>query len=538
MNSLTAGEATLTTTVSFTDPLGQQQSWTDAVRTVYVNTQAVPPAGTVWVHQTTGLPSTGCGTNASACMAPSTTPLTNVNAGNLTINLNRENQLVTGVGAMLTDSAAVELTSLPTSDLDKVMSNLFSAAGGAGISLLRIPIGPNDFSPSDFSYQSSNGSPFNLYADPDEADILQVLNLAKQINPNLVIIASPWTAPPWMKTNDTSYTAAGGNTLKQNCKEVNKSYCSAYASYLVDFVEAYAAKGIRVSYLTVQNEPGNTAATTSPGMIMTEPEEQGFIDNYLNPELSHAGLSTQVLGFDWNWDDAKAWKLSDLLSSDAVAGTAWHCYDGDASEQSDFAHYSSDLDFITECSGHTNKKDPAGTDVITDDVNNFASNFDWAAKNLIAEGLDNWASGVIVYNLALNDECGPQLPSPGYTAGAPSCMQSPKKSSQCRSCTGLVTVMGGATDKFCSDPVCYNVDYWVLAQASSAFIPGAREVPIKMKKGLSNLYAAAALNPDGTIGLFVSNQASTSQTITVNAGGEGFTFSVNAESVASFGWLE
>ena len=81
-----------------------------------------------------------------------------------------------------------------------------------------------------------------------------------------------------MKTNATSYTAAGNNTLNGNCQQTSKqTNCSAYATYLKDFVDAYAANGIDVNYLTAQNEPGNTLATTSPGMMMTESEESGFI---------------------------------------------------------------------------------------------------------------------------------------------------------------------------------------------------------------------------------------------------------------------
>src|ERR1700728_2371848 len=106
---------------------------------------------------------------------------------------------------------------------------------------------------------------------------------------------------------------------------------------------------------------------------------------------------------------------------------AWHCYTagkdgGSAASQSAFSKF---LNFITECSGSDTA---AGTDVVTYDVDNFASNLDWASKNLITGGLDDGASGVVFYNLALNDECGPQLPPDG----APSCMGSPKGSSQCR----------------------------------------------------------------------------------------------------------
>ena len=130
MTGLTAGEATLTTTVYFTDPLGAGQSWTDSGRTVFVNTQAVPPPDTVWAHETSANPSMNCGTNPTYCMAAQTPlSLKTESKGNLTIKVSEEHQTIAGFGAMLTDSAAVELTSLPTSELNEVMSNLFDRGG-------------------------------------------------------------------------------------------------------------------------------------------------------------------------------------------------------------------------------------------------------------------------------------------------------------------------------------------------------------------------------------------------------------------------
>ena len=103
--------------------------------------------------------------------------------------------------------------------------------------------------------------------------------------------------------------------------------------------------------------------------------------------------------------------------------------------------------------------------------------------------------------------------------------------SGCSDCRGVVTI-GGSNGA--GTNVNDNVEYWLLAQASAAFIPGARELTITNQKSLAkkDIYAAAAYNPDGTIGLYVSNQSNEAQPISVDAGGSGFTFSVNPETVS------
>jgi glucosylceramidase len=314
---------------------------------------------------------------------------------------------------------------------------------------------------------------------------------------------------------------------------------AAYANYLADFVMQYRSDfGINISYLTVQNEPGNTSATTSPGMVMSGAQESSFINDDLDNALS--GLSTQILGYDWNWGDAQGWGLTGLLKSTPVAGTAWHCYDGTVSSQLSFSHSPGESDFITECSGHTNAAaTPPSTSypyspptVDADNAANFAGNLNWDSRNLVTGGLDNWASGVQFFNLALDNRCGPQLPSPGYPEGAPGCIKSPPNSSQCRSCRGIVTVLGSTVN--------YNVEYWVLVQAAAAFGPGMDDIRVEVGAGSwcsSSLCAAAGVNPeDGSLGLYVSNQSSTPQTFTVDAAGEGFSYTLPASSVASFRW--
>jgi len=67
-------------------------------------------------------------------------------------------------------------------------------------------------------------------------------------------MASPWSAPAWMKTSGSLI----GGTLKPE-------YYDAFARYLLRYVDAYAQAGVPIFALTLQNEPGFTP-TDYPGM--------------------------------------------------------------------------------------------------------------------------------------------------------------------------------------------------------------------------------------------------------------------------------
>ena len=112
-----------------------------------------------------------------------------------------------------------------------------------------------------------------------------------RINPAVKIIASPWSAPPWMKTNG-SYVAG---RLKP------ESY-SAYARYFVKYVETMRGHGIHVSAVTPQNEPHNPR--NEPSMVMTAAEQADFIKGYLGPELRKGAPETEILCWDHNCDGA------------------------------------------------------------------------------------------------------------------------------------------------------------------------------------------------------------------------------------------
>jgi glucosylceramidase len=141
-------------------------------------------------------------------------------------------------------------------------------------------------------------------------------------------------------------------------------------------------------------------------------------------------------------------------------------------------------------------------------VDNFAYYLGWNSQNLIVGGLNNWASGVQLFNIAENQYYGPQ-------------------NGGCNNCKGVVQVDTN------TDALSYTVDYYLLTEASSVLDSGATIISTNSSNGLQ---AVAGLNPDNTTGLYVSNSTANGLTFTVDDGGEGFTYTIPALSVASFRW--
>ena len=104
-----------------------------------------------------------------------------------------------------------------------------------------------------------------------------------------------------------------------------------------------------VDAVTLQNEPQNRFPFEYPGMDFRDPEEARLIKS-VGPAFQNAGIDTKILGYDHNWslhpDDVgrrrgrtREYRIPSVLDDPEakrwLAGTAFHCYSGDPSAQSD-----------------------------------------------------------------------------------------------------------------------------------------------------------------------------------------------------------
>lgn len=125
-------------------------------------------------------------------------------------------QSYTGLGAALTDSSAYLLNRMKAvnqSNHHAVLTSLFTANSGsqrnAGLQVVRVPISSSDFGlkPS-WSLDDTAGdtSLAHFTLAPLMEHVIPALKDILAINPNIIIILSPWSAPAWMKdSNDIGY---------------------------------------------------------------------------------------------------------------------------------------------------------------------------------------------------------------------------------------------------------------------------------------------------------------------------------------------
>lgn len=413
--------------------------------------------------------------------------------GTIRIDPSRSYQEIVGFGAALTDGSAEMIQhGLDAAGRAALLQELFGADGLA-LGFTRLTIGASDFSSTHYTFddQPKGGSDPELKGfsiDPNRDAVLPVIKQIRAVNPDIAIMASPWSAPGWMKTTDSLIKG-----------KLRPDYYDVFARYMVAYTKAYAAEGVPLYALTLQNEP-HFEPEDYPGMKLTPDARARVVADHLGPMLAQMPNAPRILEWDHNWDepDSPIAMLADKKAAAYVSGVAWHCYAGDVAVQSDVHEAYPDKDaYITECSG-----------------GGWAPEWDktlaWMMRNLIIDGTRHWARGVLLWNLALNEKWGPHLGG-------------------CGDCRGVVTIdsQTGAITR--------NLEYYVLGHASRFVRRGAVRVE-SGASGVNGVHQVAFRNKDGSFALIALNQSATAQPVTVAEGGESFTYSLPAGAVATFTW--
>jgi glucosylceramidase len=417
----------------------------------------------------------------------------------ITVDERTRYQQFTGGGASMTDTAGYLLGSsgaISASTRSQVMNALFSPVSGIGLDFLRNPMGASDLARSNYSYDDmpagqTDPSLANFSISHDLADILPLTKQAEQLNPNLKLMMVPWSAPAWMKDN--------GNFTDQGY--LQSQYYAAYAQYFVKTIQAYQAQGVHVDYVSAQNEPGCCSGANYPTMAWNGSGLDYFTAQDLLPAFHAAGLSTKVLALDWNWSNYASYGAPEVndatVRNDPLfGGVAWHGYDeGSAAEQSTVHNqYPAIGSFDTEHSG--------GTWIANQQQEDLQNIIDYTR---------NWGQSVVKWSLAVDQNDGP------HNGG-------------CGTCTGLITVHHGDSQ---SGQVSYTVEYYDMGQLTKFVKPGAYRIASTANSSVPNV---AWLNPDGSKALVTYNETGAAQPITVNWGGESFTYTLPARTAATFTW--
>jgi glucosylceramidase len=354
-------------------------------------------------------------------------------------------------------------------------------------------MGASDFSTHDYSYDDmpvgqTDPTVAHFSLDEDRADKLPALKSALAINPQLKLVASPWSLPGWMKTT--------GSLIKGTMRP---EFYGSFAEYFRKFVESYGAEGVPIFAVTLQNEPAYEP-TNYPGMRLDPSARAQLIGKHLGPLFAKTDIQAMILDWDHNWDlpSSPLAVLADSSARRYVDGVAWHCYGGDVGAQdSVHAAYPAKDAYFTECSG-------GGWAPV------FADNLKFFVGKLIIGSARGWAKGIALWNLALDENAGPHLGG-------------------CGNCRGVITINS------VTGVVTRNVEYYALGHASKFVRPGAHRIASTTNVG--GLQSVAFKNADdGSKVLIVLNTAPAEVSFAVHFGGRSIVYALPAGAVATIRW--
>ncbi|MCB0629423.1 MAG: glycoside hydrolase family 30 beta sandwich domain-containing protein [Saprospiraceae bacterium] len=401
----------------------------------------------------------------------------------ITFDANTSYQSIAGFGFCLTQGSAEVINGLGTTERAALLDELFGN-NGLRISALRISIGASDLSNSTYTYDETPGdvnmANFSL-AGPDLTHVVPLLQDILAIKSDLLILATPWTAPTWMKTNGTWI---GGS--------LDPTYYDAYALYFVKYLQAMQGQGINIWAVTPQNEPENP--NNEPSMLMNAGEQITFINDHLGPALQQAGLSTGIIAFDHNCDNT-AYPIQVLNNSSYTGGAAFHLYAGDISAMST----------VRNATG----KDVFFTEQFTSSNGNFNGDFGWHMRNVVIGSMNNWSRSVFEWNLATDANYGPRTPG------------------GCSECLGAITINS-------STSFTRNVSYYIIGQIGKFVTPDARRIDLVSSN--SSIHSTAFRNTDGSIVLLAYNDGQQAEEIYVTNGKTGFSYDIPEHSAVTFVW--
>ncbi len=412
---------------------------------------------------------------------------TDKNLPTIEINAGKTFQEMDGFGFTLTGGSAFHINNMSKEKRHALLTELFAFdKENIGISYLRISLGASDLDAEVFSYNDLpdgetdvNMKKFSL--SPDKKFLIPVLKEILAINPEIKILASPWSPPAWMKTNK----ATKGGSLKPE-------FYDAYALYFVKYVQEMHKEGITIDAITVQNEPLHPG--NNPSLLMPAAEQADFIKQSLGPAFIKAGIKTKIIIYDHNADKPEypITVLNDPEAKKYVDGSAFHLYGGVIENVSKVheAHPDKNLYFTEQWIGAPG---------------DFGGDLKWHTKQLIIGASRNWCKTVLEWNLAADPEQKPHTPG------------------GCNRCLGAVTIDG--------DAVTRNPAYYIVAHASKFVRPGSIRIGSNIPSGLPNV---AFKTPDGKVVVIILNDSKTDQKFNIKLGNEVFSASLEKGSVGTF----
>lgn len=396
-------------------------------------------------------------------------------------------QPIDGFGYALTGGSAYLINQKLTTEQRKTLLEELFTDKGIRINYLRVSVGSSDLDAYPFTYNDlpkgkTDKELKNFSLAEDQKNVIPVLKAILQLNPDIKIMGSPWSAPAWMKTNNS----LKGGSLKSE-------YYQAFADYFVKYIKGYEAEGIRIDAITLQNEPENPK--NNPSMVMTAEEQAMFVKKNLGPSFEKAGIKTKIIVFDHNCDHPE-YPITVLNDPDAkkyIDGSAFHLYLGEITALSKVhdAHPDKSLYFTEQWTS------PQGS---------FGGDLNWHVKNLIIGSTRNWSRNVLEWNLAADPEFNPHTDDGG-----------------CTMCLGALTIDSATVTR--------NVSYYIIGHASKFVPDGSIRIDSSLPENLPNV---AFQTPEGKTVLIVLNDSNADKKFNIHLNKQTAIAQLPAGAVATY----
>lgn len=402
-------------------------------------------------------------------------------------------QTITGFGGSFTEASAYLLNTVSKKNRELILDAYFGSKG-ARYSLTRTHINSCDFSLSNYSYAPIEDDielkHFSIAE--DRGDIIPMIKDAMAHSADgFKIVASPWTAPPWMKDNKDW---RGGKLLPK--------YYDSWALFFSKYLSAYKQEGIEIWGVTVENEPLGCGSNWE-SMHYTPEEMVDFVSNHLGPKLQADGHKVKVLAYDQNrGEELEKWAsviYKDEASSKFFDGFAIHWYASTFDwfpKSLNFTHDKAADKFLIQTEACIDAEVPHWQEdgwYWSEEATDWG--WDWApaeqkhlhpkyvpvyryARDIIG-CLNNWVDGWIDWNMVLDRQGGPNWFKNWCIAPV---IVDPEK-----------------------DEVYFTPIFYTMSHFSRFIRPGA--VRIGFESADSSLMVTAAQNPDGSIAVVLLNRS-------------------------------
>lgn len=401
-------------------------------------------------------------------------------------------QQILGMGGAMTEAAANTFSRMSQEKQQKLLA-LYFGENSNQYNFCRTHIQSCDFALGNYAYvENADDTELKGYSiQRDKEYIIPFIHQAQAMQKDLLLLASPWSPPAFMKTNGQMNR---GGKLK-------KEYYAMWAKMVARYVTEYEKEGIKISRLTVQNEPN--ATQTWDSCLFTGTEERDYVCGYLRSALDEAGHKDVKINI---WDHNKERVLDRALESlstpeamQKIDGIAFHWYTGD--------HF--------EALAETRRRFPDKELIFTEgcvEYSRFASDNQVAHAQMYAHDIigdfNAGMNGYIDWNIYLDEKGGPN--HAGNYCDAP--------------------VMCDTR----TDEIDVKLSYYYIGHFSRFIQRGAKRMLIS--RCTDKLEATGFVNPDGGKVAILLNRSNAEQTIVFCENDQMCSVSVPAMGIVTLCW--